>query len=46
MFTATKHNRTPIEQKHFERTNIFARFADRAAEARMKSQLLTFPFTY
>ena len=46
MFTATKRYRTPSEQKHFERTNILAQFADRAAEARVKSQLLTFPFTY
>ncbi len=45
MFTATKRYWTPTEQKHFERTNTLARFADRAAEARMKSQLLTFPFT-
>ena len=46
MFSTTNRTRTPTEQKHFERVNVLARFADRFSEAREQSQYLTFPFGY
>ncbi len=46
MFSTTNRTRTPTEQKHFERVNVLARFADRFSDARAKSQYLTFPFSY
>ena len=46
MFTVTTQTKIPTVQTNFERQDVFAQFVDRANEARMKSQLLTLPFTF
>jgi len=44
MFAGTDRTKTSTEHKNFERKNDLAQFGGRFAEARVRSQFLTFPF--